>query len=82
MMSTAISFEQSIKPLFHQFRSHMRWRFDLTNYDDVKTNAALIAERIKPDGDNPPEMPPPPFSPFTADQIQLFDLWISGGYQP
>jgi hypothetical protein len=27
-------------------------------------------------------MPPPPFDPLTTDQIQLFQQWMSEGYQP
>ena len=56
----------------------MRWRLDLTNYDDVKTNAALIAENIQPGGG----MPPSPFSPLTEAQIALFTAWVNDGCQP
>ena len=45
----------------------MMWRFDLTSYDAVKANANLIYGQIS-STTNP--MPPPPFDPLTAEQIQ------------
>ena len=55
----------------------MMWRFDLTNYDQVRANAQVIYGRINGGG-----MPPPPFDPLTTDQIQLFQQWMAEGYQP
>jgi hypothetical protein len=72
-----ISFQRDIVPIFAQFRGPMLWRFDLTNHDDVKTNAALILLRLQ-DGEMPP-MPPPPFSSLSSDQIRLFQAWIDQG---
>ena len=73
----AVSFSNDIMPLFNQFKGQMMWRFDLTNYDQVKANAATILGRINGGG-----MPPPPFDPLTFDQIQLFQQWINDGYEP
>jgi hypothetical protein len=75
----AVSFSNDIMPIFNQFRGQMMWRFDLTNYEHVKANADIIYSRIK-DKDSP--MPPPPFDPLTAEQIELFNQWKTGGCQP
>lgn len=73
----AVSFDKDIMPLFNQFKGQMMWRFDLTNYEQVKANAAVIYGRINGGG-----MPPPPFDPLTLEQIQLFQQWISDGCPP
>jgi len=73
----AVSFSNDIMPIFNQFKGQMMWRFDLTNYNHVKANAATILGRIDGGG-----MPPPPFDPLTLEQIQLFEQWISDGCQP
>ena len=73
----AVSFDNDIMPLFNQFKGQMMWRFDLTNYDQVKANAATIFGRINGGG-----MPPPPFDPLTLEQIQLFQQWMSDDCPP
>lgn len=73
----AVSFSNDIMPLFNQFKGQMMWRFDLTNYNQVKANADLIYSYISGGS-----MPPPPFDPLTPEQIQLFQQWMSSGYQP
>ena len=70
-----VSFENDLAPLLKQFRGNMIWRFDLTSYDDVKTNYAAIFDRIKNKG-----MPPPPYPPLTDDQITLFKEWGDQGF--
>ena len=75
----AVSFSNDIMPLFNQFSGQMMWRFDLTNYDQVRANAQVIYGRINGDGG---PMPPPPFDPLTTEQIQLFQQWMAEGYQP
>jgi hypothetical protein len=72
MTGPGVSFAEDIAPVFLQYRAQMMWRFDLTRYDDVKGNAAIINAMIQP----PSAMPPPPFPPFSADFITLFGLWI------
>ena len=42
----AVSFSSDIAPLFNQFTGQMMWRFDLTNYDQVRANAQTIYGRI------------------------------------
>lgn len=73
----AVSFSKDIMPIFNQFKGQMMWRFDLTNYNQVKANATIILGRIDGGG-----MPPPPFDPLPFDQIQLFQQWINEGCQP
>ena len=75
------SFDSDIKPLFAQFVGEMRWRLDLTRYDDVRGNAQRIYSLIRssdPDG----RMPPAPFDPLTIDQIARFKEWMDEGFQP
>jgi len=73
----AVSFSTDIQPLFNQFKGQMMWRFDLTNYDQVKANAQIIYGQISSNG-----MPPPPFDPLTLEQIQLFQQWMTEGFAP
>jgi hypothetical protein len=75
-----VSFSNDIQPLFNQFKGQMMWRFDLTNYDHVKTNAHIIYDRIGDPLLGP--MPPPPFDPLTPDQVQMFRQWMDEGCPP
>ncbi len=72
-----VSFEKDLVPILEPFRDHMIWRFDLTSYDDVRTNHAEIYGRINGKG-----MPPPPLSPLSDEQIALFGDWIHQGFPP
>jgi hypothetical protein len=72
-----VSFANDIQPLFKQFQGPMMWRLDLTSYDTVKANAALIYGQISTQS-----MPPPPFDPLTAAQIATFQAWMNAGYPP
>ncbi|HEV3304484.1 MAG TPA: hypothetical protein VG055_32840 [Planctomycetaceae bacterium] len=76
-----VSFDSDIKPLFAQFVGEMRWRLDLTRYEDVRANSQMIYAFIRssdPDG----RMPPPPFDPLTLDQIARFKTWMDEGFPP
>lgn len=76
MSEPTISFEQHISPMFAQFRAKMTWRLDLTNYDDVKANAASIQERIE---STDPDLMMPPRSqggPLSDQNIAIFALWV------
>ena len=72
----SVSFQNDLVPIFHQFRQSMMWRFDLTNYEDVKANSSAILQNIQPGGG----MPPPPFPPLTKEQVSMFNQWINDGY--
>ena len=78
---TKVSFDADIKPLFAQFVGEMRWRMDLTRYEDVRTNAQMIYTYIRAADPNP-RMPPPPFDPLSLDQIAMFKAWMDGGFCP
>lgn len=54
---------------------NMAGMFDLSNYDEVKSNASDILDSVK-DGRMPPG------EPWSADKVQKFQDWINGGYQP
>jgi hypothetical protein len=75
----AVSFANDIAPMFKPFDVNMAWRFGLTTYDDVKANAMLIYSRMT---NLSSPMPPPPYPPFTAEQIALFNQWMLDGYAP
>jgi len=75
----AVSFANDIAPMFKPFDVNMAWRFGLTTYDDVKANAMLIYSRMT---NLSSPMPPPPYPPFSAEQIALFNQWMLDGYAP
>ena len=76
------SFASDIAPIFGPFRSNMLWRFDLTDYEQVKANAELIRVFITGDPDFP-RMPPANYGPpLSATQIATFQQWILEGYPP
>ncbi|MES2036602.1 hypothetical protein ACO0LG_02575 [Undibacterium sp. Ji42W] len=70
-----VSFEKDIAPLFNQFRASMMWRLDLTKYDDVRLNASMVLSQLSQSG-----MPPPPYPPFTKEQVAMFQTWINEGF--
>lgn len=84
-MADVPGFAKDIRPLFQQIDiDHMQWFCDLTSYDDVKSHASEIVNRLQ--GIGGPVMPPPPAKggagPWSAANISLFQSWIDGGYQP
>ena len=76
---TTVSFADDVMPFLKQFQGPMMWRFDLTNYDQMKANAQIIYNRIS-DPNNP--MPPPPYPPLSLEQITTFKAWMDGGCEP
>ncbi len=75
-----VSFASDIKPLFAQFVAQMRWRLDLTSYEDVRANFQMIRSVIDLSPDNQKPMPPPPFDPLTPEQVAMFQSWIDQGF--
>lgn len=70
------SFETDIKPLFReQDRLAMDYVFDLWSYDDVKTEAPNILERLV-DGTMPCD------AEWAPEKIQTFRDWMDGGLEP
>jgi len=79
----APSFAHDIRPLFtDEDVQHMKFRFDLSSYQDVKNNSADILNRVSRPAGSPGIMPPPPRKPWSPAQVQLFKDWINGGFQP
>jgi hypothetical protein len=79
----APSFATDIRPLFtNEDVQHMSFAFDLSSFDDVKTNSAAILDRVSRPGNTPGRMPPPPREHWTPAQVKLFQDWIAGGFQP
>ena len=81
----AVSFAADIRPLFTKIDiDHMTSMFDLSDYEDVKSNADGILERLK--GIGGAVMPPPQSKggdgPWPAERIALFERWIAEGCQP
>jgi len=83
-VSRPTSFETDIRPLFtkRDVRA-MSKAFNLASYDDVKTRAAAIFDRIQ--GIGGAVMPPPPprgEGPWAQSRIDLFARWVSDGCPP
>jgi hypothetical protein len=75
-MGDGMSFAEDVKPLFREEdRSSMDFAFDLWSYDDVKTNADLILERVE-DGTMPCD------ETWSEDKVQVFRSWIAAGCPP
>jgi hypothetical protein len=80
-MPELTSFQKDIRPLFtEQDIQHMIKAFNLASYDDVKTHAAVIHDRLRGIGGT--VMPPPPEGPWPQVHIELFAKWMADGYQP
>jgi hypothetical protein len=69
-------FEHDIRPLFRQGDvSAMSFAFDLASYEDVRTNAEGIYQRLS-DGSMPCDTRWPP------EQVVRFRAWIDAGSPP
>jgi hypothetical protein len=70
------SFAADIRPLFRDKDiSEMLFVFDLSQYDDVRTHATAIYDRLA-DGSMPCD------ETWPADQIGLFRQWLDEGCPP
>jgi hypothetical protein len=83
-MPTLTSFEADIRPLFtDRDIKAMSKAFNLATYDDVKTHAKVIYDRIR--GIGGAVMPPPPprgDGPWPQSNIDLFAKWMLDGFRP
>jgi hypothetical protein len=83
-MTRLTSFEADIRPLFTDLDIRaMSKAFHLGSYNDVKTHASAIYDRIRGIGGG--VMPPPPprgEGPWPQSRIDLFAKWMAEGYQP
>lgn len=67
------SFAHDIQPMFRDLdRRAMRYAFDLWNYEDVRTHAEAILERLN-DGTMPCD------GDWSDEQIEQFGRWVEGG---
>jgi hypothetical protein len=70
------TFAHDIRLLFRDSDvEEMRFAFDLSQYDDVKSNAAAIYERLA-DGSMPCD------EAWPAERITLFRQWMEAGSPP
>lgn len=68
-----MSFEADIRPLFREFdREEMEWALDLWSYEDVKSNAAGILERLE-------DETMPCDAPWPEAKIAVFRAWVENG---
>ena len=71
-----LSFARDIRPLFRDDDvKEMTYAFDLSRYEDVKSNAQGIYERVA-DGSMPCD------GAWPADRIALFRRWVDEGSAP
>jgi len=70
---SAVGFERDVKPLFRERdRRSMLRSFDLWSYDDVRSNADAILERVS-DGSMPCD------EEWSPEQIDVLQRWIDAG---
>jgi hypothetical protein len=70
------SFAQDIRPLFRDKDvQEMRYAFDLSNYDEVKSHALTIYDRLL-DGSMPC------VGAWAEDRVALFRQWMREGHMP
>ena len=73
MEAQAPSFERDIRPLFRSKDVEaMSGAFDLSSYEDVRTNAQRIYERLA-NGSMPCD------GAWPADQVERFRGWVDAG---
>jgi hypothetical protein len=72
----SLSFARDIRPLITDTDiEHMDYIFDLSSFNDVAANAALIYERLA-------DKSMPPGKPWSDAQIASFKEWMDGGMNP
>jgi len=68
------SFARDIRPLFRDSDvDEMRFAFDLSQYEDVKSNAPGIYQRLA-EGSMPCD------EPWPEDRVALFRQWMAEGF--
>jgi hypothetical protein len=76
MQQTGAGFERDVRPLFRaEDVNAMSFAFDLASYEDVRTNAEGIYQRLA-DGGMPCDTRWPP------EQVERFRVWIDAGSPP
>jgi hypothetical protein len=75
-MDQEVTFAQDIRPLFRDRDvSSMSSSFDLSSYDDVRSNAESIYERLA-DGTMPCD------GAWAPEDVERFRTWIDNGFAP
>jgi hypothetical protein len=75
-MDQEVTFAQDIRPLFRDRDvSSMSSSFDLSSYDDVRSNAEGIYERLA-DGTMPCD------GAWARQDVERFRTWIDNGFAP
>ena len=70
-----VLYTAQIKPLFRpKDRQSMQFAFDLWSYQDVKSHASGILERLQ-EGSMPCD------DPWPQEQVELFQRWVQSGMQ-
>lgn len=80
-MAVAPSFSNHISLMFRSMDiQHMRFKFDLTDYDDVRNSSEDILKSLK--GLEGRRVMPPIENggPWPEEWIALFERWITEGY--
>ena len=73
MSSGGPSFETDVRPLFRdEDRDAMEYVFDLHSYEDVRTNAEIIHERLA-DGSMPCD------EEWPEERVAILRSWIDAG---
>jgi hypothetical protein len=68
-----VRYSTQIKPLFRpKDRQSMQWAFDLWSYQDVKSHADHILERLQ-EGSMPCD------DAWPQEQVELFQRWVQSG---
>jgi hypothetical protein len=76
MEQAGLGFESDIRPLFRaEDVDAMSFAFNLTSYEDVRTNAEEIYRRLA-DGSMPCD------ARWPAEQVERFRAWIDAGSPP
>ena len=69
----AVGFEHDVKPLFRERdRRSMQRSFDLWSYEDVRSNAQAILDRVS-DGTMPCDLE------WSPEQVGVLRRWIEAG---
>jgi len=75
-MTDNVAFARDIRPLFTErdIGSMSRW-FDLSSYEDVRTNADKIYEQLASGS-------MPCYGPWPEANVQRFREWMDSGFTP
>ncbi|HEY0378124.1 MAG TPA: hypothetical protein VGC87_14495 [Pyrinomonadaceae bacterium] len=77
----AINWMDDIAPLFTQYDViQMKWKFDLSDYNTVKTYAQSILYAVSPNHPNTTSRMPLYEDPWTPEMIDTFQQWMTAGY--